>query len=388
MNGGFREELDALKAKGLYRSLRSMESAAGPRVVVEGREMLMCASNNYLGLASDPRLKRAAIEAIETWGTGSGGSRLTTGNLSLHERLEQRIAAFKQTEAAMVFNTGYMANVGLMTALGEAGDVIFSDALNHASIIDGCRLSRADVVIYRHADVEDLAWKLSESGRYRRKIIVTDGVFSMDGDIAPLPALIRLAEQYDALLVVDDAHATGVLGRRGAGTGEFFGLSARIPVQMGTLSKAVGAEGGYVAGSRELIEYLRNRARPFIYSTALSPGVIAAALQAIDIVEKAQDRRETLDRLSGRLRDALSRLGYNVLPGVTPILAVVTGEAQSAVRLSKMLEERGIFAPAIRPPTVPPGSSRIRLTLMATHTESDVNQIIEAFRYAKESVMV
>lgn len=244
------EELEQIREKGLYRRLRRMESASSRYVTVEGSKLLMCASNNYLGLADDPRMIEAAVAAIRCYGTGSSGFRLIAGNNSLHEELEERIARFKGTEAALVFNTGYMANVAALTVLAGAEDVILSDELNHASIIDGCRLSRAKTVVYRHADVADLQVKLAASGQYRRRIIVTDGVFSMDGDIAPLPDIIRLAETYRAWVMVDDAHATGVLGGKGAGTAEHYGLQGLVPIQMGTLSKAVGAEGGYIAGSR------------------------------------------------------------------------------------------------------------------------------------------
>ncbi|WCK55275.1 8-amino-7-oxononanoate synthase [Aneurinibacillus sp. Ricciae_BoGa-3] len=374
------EELNELTKNGLYRKLRRMESAASNRVIVEGHEMLMFASNNYLGLADDHRLIRAACQAIERYGTGSSGSRLTTGNTLLHEQLEGRLAQFKGTEAAIVFNTGYMANIAALTSLVGEGDVILSDALNHASIIDGCRLSRARTVIYRHADMQDLENKLKESTSFRQRLIVTDGVFSMDGDIAPLPDIVSLAEKYQATIMVDDAHATGVLGNNGTGTAEHFGLKDRIAVQLGTLSKALGAEGGYIAGKQELIDYLLNRARPFIFSTALSPGVIASALEALDIVELEPERRWRLHHVSSYARQELSRLGFHVLDGQTPILAVVIGVADAAVTFSKRLEDNGIFAPAIRPPTVPIGSSRIRITLMASHTDEDIQSLIQSFQ--------
>jgi 8-amino-7-oxononanoate synthase len=374
------EELNKIAKNGLYRKLRRMESAASHRVIVEGREMLMFASNNYLGLADDPRLIRAACQAIETYGTGSSGSRLTTGNTLLHEQLEEHLARFKGTESAIVFNTGYMANIAALTSLVGEGDVILSDALNHASIIDGCRLSRAKTVIYRHSDVEDLEKKLKESAHFRQRLIVTDGVFSMDGNIALLPEIVALAEKYQALVMVDDAHATGVLGNNGAGTAEHFGLKDRIPVQLGTLSKALGSEGGYIAGKKVLVDFLLNRARPFIFSTALSPGVVASALQALDIVENEPERRWRLNHSSSYVRQELSRLGFHVLDGETPIIAVLIGEADTAVAFSKRLEDYGIFAPAIRPPTVPVGSSRIRITLMATHTDEDIELLIKSFR--------
>jgi 8-amino-7-oxononanoate synthase len=380
----FEKELQEIEAAGLLRRLRRMESSAGRTVVVEGRELLMCASNNYLGLANDQRLQEAAVAAIREFGTGSGGSRLTTGNTALHERLEAEIARLKGTEAALLFNTGYMANVAALTTLVGKGDLILSDELNHASLIDGARLSRADVLVYAHADVADLEKKLSERrAAYRRVLIVTDGVFSMDGDIAPLPAICALAERFQADVMVDDAHATGVLGSKGAGTVDHFGLYGRVAVQMGTLSKALGSEGGYIAGSRELIRYLLNRARTFVFSTAQSPGTIGAALAALRVVQEEPERRMRLQEMAAGLRSRLAAEGFHVLPGETPILGVVIGEAEESVKFAKRLEEAGVFAPAIRPPTVPPGTSRIRLTLMATHTEEDLERILDAFRWAR-----
>lgn len=380
------QEMEQIHKKNLWRQLRRMDSVSSARVRVEGRELLMCASNNYLGLADDPRMTEAAIRAIRTFGTGSSGSRLTTGNTVLHEQLEARIAQFKGTESAIVFNTGYMANLAAMTTLAGVGDVIFSDEWNHASLIDGCRLSKAEVIIYRHNDLQDLEEKLSLYGSPQRNLIVTDGVFSMDGDIANLPGIVRIAERYDAWVVVDDAHATGVLGRRGAGTAEFFGLHDKIHVQIGTLSKAVGAEGGFIAGSKLLIDYLRNCARPFIFSTALSPGVIASALTAINLIEQEPQRRTRLHQVTRQVREGLSALGFAVTPGETPIVPVIIGEAEKAVEFSQHLEEQGVFAPAIRPPSVPSGTSRIRLTLMATHTDEDIAHILDVFAKARRKM--
>ncbi|TCP53825.1 8-amino-7-oxononanoate synthase [Tumebacillus sp. BK434] len=380
----FKQELEQLQAQGLQRRLRRMDSAASRTVTVEGRTLLMCASNNYLGLADDPRLAQAAIDAVREYGTGSSGSRLTTGNTALHERLEAELAAFKGTEAALLFNTGYMANLAALSALTGAGDLILSDRLNHASLIDGARLSRAEVQIYEHGDLDDLERKLAVArNKHRRVLIATDGVFSMEGDIAPLPGICDLAEAYGAEVLVDDAHATGVLGANGAGTVDHFGLRGRVAVQMGTLSKALGAEGGYLAGSRSLIDFLLNRARPFIFSTAQSPAVIGAALQALQLVRQEPERRQHVRQLADRLRSALRQAGFRVLPGETPILGVVIGEAEAAVRFARRLEAAGIFAPAIRPPTVPAGTSRIRLTLTARHTEADCAAILSAFHQAR-----
>jgi 8-amino-7-oxononanoate synthase len=383
----FKPELQAIRDAGLYRRLRRMDSSASRIVTVEGRDLLMCASNNYIGLADDPRLQEAAIRAIRDYGTGSGGSRLTTGNTALHEQLEQDIAALKGAEAALLFNTGYMANVAALTTLVTAGDLILSDALNHASLIDGARLSRAEVQVYKHVDMNDLEAKLvSAKGQYRRILIITDGVFSMDGNIAPLPQICDLAEAYGADIMVDDAHATGVLGPKGAGTVDHFGLHGRVAVQMGTLSKALGAEGGYIAGSRDLIDFLLNRARPFIFSTAQSPAVIGAAQEAVRIVREEPERRQHLLKMASDLRKRLLAANFEVLPSETPILGVVIGEAEAAVRFAKQLEAEGIFAPAIRPPTVPSGTSRIRLTLTALHTPDDIKRIVDAFIKARTTL--
>ncbi|WP_245574276.1 8-amino-7-oxononanoate synthase [Desulfovirgula thermocuniculi] len=337
------------------------------------------------GLTNHPRVKAAAIEAIEKWGTGSGGSRLTTGNFRLHRQLEERLARFKGTEDAVVFNTGYMANLGTVSALVTRGDLVVSDELNHASIIDGCRLSRATVKVYRHKDLAHLRNILSaERAACRRCLIVTDGVFSMDGDVAPLPELLDLAEEFQALLMVDDAHATGVLGKKGAGTVEYFGLEGRGIIQMGTLSKALGAEGGYVAGDAALIDYLRNRARSFIFSTALSPPVIAAAMAALDVLEEEPHLLTQLHANVQFLYQGLKEMGFQVLPTESAVIPLMVGDARQALALSAKLAERGVLVPAIRPPTVPEGTSRLRITVMATHTPEDLQWALDAFRQAGE----
>ncbi len=375
------KELAEIKEAGLYRQLQTVDVVDdGGYALVNGKKMLMLASNNYLGLAHDERLIEASIRATKGLGAGSTGSRLTTGNTTLHEQLEERLAQFKQTEAAIVCNTGYMANIAALTTVVGKEDVILSDEMNHASIIDGCRLSRAQTIVYSHCDLHDLEEKLKAASAYRRRLIVTDGVFSMDGNIAPLPGIVALAQRYDALVMVDDAHATGVLGYCGRGTAEHFGLTGSIDIQMGTLSKAIGAEGGYIAGSRLLIDYLLNRARPFIFSTSLPPGVIASALEAIQIIQQEQERRQHLLQMSRKLYGGLTALGYDVWGGETPILAVICKEANKAISLSQMLYEHGIFAPAIRPPTVPMGTSRVRLTVMASHQKQDIERVIAVFR--------
>ncbi len=380
-------ELDALRAAGLYRSPKTIDGPIGPEVTIAGRPALLFASNDYLGLANDPRVKAAAIRAVERYGAGAGASRLVSGDVALHRELESRLAALKRTDDAVVFGSGYLANVGAISALIGPGDAVYSDELNHASIIDGCRLSRAAVRVYRHRDVSHLEALLAEdAGRYRRRLIVTDAVFSMDGDLAPLPDLVALAERHGAMLMVDEAHATGVLGPRGAGAVERFGLEGRVPVLMGTLSKALGSVGGFVAGSRALVDFLRNRARGFIFTTALPPAAAGAALAALDIVEREPWRRaRTLD-LAQRLARGLEAMGYRVLPTESAVVPVVVGAAGDAVALAEALLRRGVFCPAIRPPTVPEGQSRLRVTPMATHTDEHIERALAAFADARSEV--
>ncbi|KWW17533.1 8-amino-7-oxononanoate synthase [Peribacillus simplex] len=381
------QELAALKEKGLYRQLQSVETLKEDgQALVNGRKMLMFASNNYLGLAQDQRVMEASVQATARFGAGSTGSRLTTGHSIIHGNLERKLAQFKQTEAAIVMNTGYMANMAVLTTIVGKGDLILSDERNHASIIDGCRLSRAETVIYSHADLADLEMKLQSNRGFKKTLIVTDGVFSMDGDIASLPGIIDLAERYGSLLMVDDAHATGVLGKDGRGTSEHFGLKGKVDIEMGTLSKAIGAEGGFIAGSKSLIDYLLNEARPFIFSTALSPGVVASALAAVDIILTEPERRVRLQNMSRRLYDELTSLGYTVTGGDTPIIGIICGEPEQATLLSQELHTYGIYAPAIRPPTVPIGTSRIRLTLMAEHREPHIDHVISAFKAIRSTI--
>ncbi len=380
------KQLEQRQEKNLYRCLKTIYSAAGPRVIYEGREMLMLASNNYLGLANDPRLKEAAISAIKRYGTGSSGSRLTTGNLIIHRQLEEALAQFKSTEDALLFSSGYMANIGTLAALGQKGSVIFSDELNHASIIDGCRLSQAKVKIYRHNDLNHLEALLSENDSCSGRLIVTDGVFSMDGDMAPLPEIAQLAQHYGAMVMVDDAHGTGVLGKKGAGTVEYFGLGEAVDIQVGTLSKALGGEGGFVAGKKVLIDYLRNLARSFIFSTAPSPGVVGAALASLEIVREEPERRTRLYQNARCLRQKLSGTGLKLVSGETQIIAILIGSAATALALSQKLEEHGVFVPAIRPPSVPEGMSRLRVTVMSEHTPADLEWAEEAFQKVSQEV--
>lgn len=378
----WQRHLDHLAQSGMLRTLRTVGNAQGPRVLLEGREVLLLCSNNYLGLASHPRLAQAAAAAALDWGTSSGASRLVSGTLELHRELEERIASFKGTEAALLFNSGYAANTGILQGLTGPEDVIFSDALNHASIIDGCRLSQARTLVYPHGDVaalEQMMMRLRPSRR-GRWFIVTDGVFSMDGDLAPLPALADLRDRYDALLMVDDAHGTGVLGNGGRGSGEALGCLTRIDLHMGTLGKALGGFGAYLAAARPIIETLINRSRPFIFSTSLPPSVLAAAKAAFDLVEEEEGRRrrEALQRNCEIFATPLRQAGLDLCGSVTQIVPIVTGDPQPTMAAAAALFERGIFLQGIRPPTVPQGRCRLRATLMSDHDPQELQQAAAA----------
>ncbi|WP_270182006.1 8-amino-7-oxononanoate synthase [Alkalihalobacillus sp. CinArs1] len=366
-----------IEEKGLSRGLRSVESSYQPLVQIDGEAKVMAASNNYLGLSSDESLIGVAIEGMRSFGVGSTGSRLTTGNTTLHELLEKRIARFKKCEDALLFSSGYLANIGVLSSIAGEGDVILSDELNHASIIDGCRLSKAATRVYNHVDMADLKEHLVRSQNKRRRFIVTDGVFSMDGNIAPLRDIVLLAEEFNAYVIVDDAHATGVIGENGRGTASYYGVS--VDVTIGTFSKAIGTEGGFVVGSKDVITFLRNRARSFIFQTALSPGIVAASIRALELIQHDSALRDQLHLSIKQCREGLRDLGYSVLGEGTPIIPVVIGDATKAVQFSSALEKEGVFAPAIRPPSVPEGSSRIRLTLMATHQKKQIDGILRAF---------
>lgn len=374
--GPFERKLEDIKARGLYRQMRYFESPQGPHARMNGQDFIILSSNSYLGLCHDERLRRAAMEAIEKYGVGSGGSRLTTGSYEIHRQLEEAIAALKGTEAALIYNTGYMANVGTISALADREWVIFSDSLNHASIIDGCRLSGAETVVYEHVNTADLERKIKVSRKGRPALIVTDGLFSVDGDIAPLPDIAAIAQAHDIMVMVDDAHATGVLGPEGCGTVEHFKLHDAIDIQMGTMSKALAGEGGFVAAKRVLIDYLINRARSFIFSTALSPVTIAVALKAVEIIRLEPETRERLIANTLWFRNHLRAAGFKIMESGTPIISLVIGEAEAAMLFSKLLYERGIFVTAIRPPTVPFGTSRLRISIMATHTKADLEKAL------------
>ena len=382
MSDFIQERLEEIRSRNLYRQLKRVDGEQDATVVLNGREVLNLSSNNYLGLANHPALKEAAREALDRWGCGSGASRLISGNMTAHEELEERIARFKGTEAALVFNSGYQANVGIIATLAEQDDVVLSDQLNHASVIDGCRLSRAAVAVYRHCDMDHLESLLKDAPAAARKLIVTESVFSMDGDVAPLGEMVELAERHGAMVMVDEAHATGVRGPNGAGVVAELGLGDRVLVQMGTLGKALGAFGAYVAGSASLRELLINRARSFIFTTSLPPVVMAMAAAAIDLVEKEPERQCALRRNTERLRDGLQRIGYTVA-GSTQIIPVMVGEEQPCMDLAARLLESGFYVQGIRPPTVPPRTSRLRVTTMATHTTKQMEQAVNAFAQAR-----
>lgn len=380
MTDFFGREIERLKRKDSYRWLRGMEGATGPRMQVDGREVIVLCSSNYLGLANHPRLKTAAIEATDRLGVCSAASRLIAGNNELYRMLEERLAAFKGRGAALVYSTGYMANLGVISALVKEGDVVYTDALSHASIIDGCRLSRAAVKIFPHNDLDALKDLLKSDKGFRRKLIVVDGVYSMEGDLAPLPDLTKLAKSYDALLMLDDAHGTGVLGEQGGGTLEHFGLkgSDAVDIEIGTLGKALGSFGAYVVGSRDLREYLINRSRSFIFTCALAPSALAAAIAALEVLQQEPGYRQRLWANVRHFRESLYRLGLSTEPSVTHILPVMTYERQRTMELSERLLELGIFCQGIRPPTVPPGTCRLRFTVTAEHTRADLDQALGA----------
>lgn len=380
MSGKFIEtELQRLNEAGLYRRLRRVSGDQGPTLILDDKEVVNFSSNNYLGLANHPALREAAKDAIDRYGCGSGASRLISGNMTLHEELEAKLAELKGTEAALVFNSGFQANVGIISTLIGQGDAVVSDALNHASIIDGCRLSRAQVYVYGHADLQQLEDCLKQASACRRKLIVTETLFSMDGDEAPLEEMVDLAGKYDAMLMVDEAHATGIYGPNGAGIVAKMGLGDRVLVQMGTLGKALGGFGAYVAGSTALCDLIVNRCRSFVFTTSLPPAVVAMAIAALDIVKKEPERRRSLWENCARLQSGLKALGYAISNSQSQILPLMVGDANECMRLSERLLERGIFAQGIRPPTVPLGTSRLRITVMATHSREHLQRALGAF---------
>ncbi|MCS7185552.1 MAG: glycine C-acetyltransferase [Armatimonadetes bacterium] len=374
------KELEALKQEGLFVTIRALESPQGAWIVVDGRKVLNLCSNNYLGFCNDPILKEAAKKAIDDYGVGPGAVRSIAGTMKLHLELERKLAEFKGTEAVVSFQSGFCANLATIPALVGREDGIFSDELNHASIIDGCRLSRAEIIRYSHCDVDDLKAKLQEHRhRFRRALVVTDGVFSMDGDIAPLPEIVKLAREYDAFVMVDDAHGEGVLGRGGRGITDHFGLHGEVDIEVGTLSKAFGVVGGYVAGGAELCEYLRQRGRPFLFSSAVTPPDVAACIAAVDILVQSEERVQKLWENACYFQNGLKGLGFDIGKTQTPITPVMLGEATLAQQFSRRLFEEGIFAQAIGYPTVPRGAARIRVMISAVHSKEDLDFALEKF---------
>jgi len=388
MADDFTDQIEALKRRGLYRSLRRVDGEQGAELVLDGRPALNFSSNNYLGLAAHPALKKAAREAIERYGCGSAASRLISGNMALYEELEEKIAKLKNTAGALVFNSGYQANAGIIPALAGEGDTILSDALNHASIIDGCRLSRAQTIVYPHCDVAFLEAALKKAPARGRKLIVTETIFSMDGDETPLAAIVELAERHGAMIMIDEAHATGVFGPNGAGVAAKFGLAERITLQMGTLGKALGGFGAYVACGDALRDVLINRCRSFVFTTALPPPVLAAASAAVDLLYNEPQRRLALWHNIRALREGLRAAGFAVAESESQILPLVIGDAKKCMALSERLLEKGVFVQGIRPPTVPEGTSRLRVTAMATHTHEQLHRALKTFAEVKSEFQI
>jgi 8-amino-7-oxononanoate synthase len=381
----FNKQLDELAARHLTRRLTPLHSGVGPVVEMAGRQILLFASNDYLGLAMHPEVIQAAVEATQRFGTGSGAARLVSGSLPPHQELDTALAQFKGTEAALTYGSGYLANIGTIPALIGRGGLILADRLCHASLIDGCRLSAADFRIYRHNDTDHLQSLLAARRQPRRTLIVTDGLFSMDGDLAPLPELNRLAQEYEADLYIDDAHGTGVMGPHGRGSVEHFGLDAQIPFQMGTLGKAFGSSGAYIAGPSTLIQYLMNTSRSFIFTTAPPPSSAAAVTAALRIIQREPERRARLWTNRERLFTGLTQMGFTLSPSVSPIIPILVGSAETALSFAEHLFAEGIYAPAIRPPTVPDATSRIRVTVTSEHHASHIDQALAAFQRAGQS---
>jgi 8-amino-7-oxononanoate synthase len=377
-------ELADLERRGLRRRLVDRVGAQGAMVRLDGQELINFSTNDYLGLAADPRLTRAVRAALDDQGWGAGASPLISGHSDLHRQLEERLAQFEQAEAALVFSSGFAANAGTIAALVGPGDVVFTDRKNHASLLDGCRLSRADVRVYRHGDSDQLNRRLKRYSGHNRRLIVTDSLFSMDGDVAPLFHLAEVADRHGAMLMIDEAHATGVFGASGRGIAEAQEVEPRIPVRVGTLSKALGSHGGYVVGERRLIDWLVNRARPYVFSTAAPAAVAAASLAALDVVITEPERRVILLERAAELRHRLAGLGWNVGNSVSQIIPIVVGEADSAVRLSASLRQKGLLVPAIRPPTVPKGEACLRISLSYAHSAEMIDWLVDALSGAAQ----
>ena len=383
-----KQEIKNLETRHLRRQLRIVESPSDTTITMDNRRFISMASNNYLGLANHPAVNRAAIEAIEQWGVGAGAARLISGTMTPHHQLERDLAQFKQVEAVLTFGTGYTTNLGLIPTLIDQDGLILADRYCHASLIEACRLAKAKLRVFHHNDVEHLETLLKKRGKVQPTLIVTEGVFSMDGDLAPLPDFLTLCRHYEATLVIDDAHGTGVMGQNGRGTIEHFGLNPKDLIQMGTLSKAIGTSGGYVAGEASLKDYLINTSKAFIYTTAQPPAIAAGASTAIRIIQDEPARRERLWHNRNALHAALTDLGYHLTDTQSPILPIIVKSPETALKMSQALSEAGVYVPAIRPPTVPKHSSRLRLTVSSEHTQEQLERVAQEFRKAGTALRV
>ena len=384
----FKQEIINLETRHLRRQLRIVESPSDTTITIEGRQFISMASNNYLGLANHPAVNQAAIEAIKQWGVGAGAARLIAGTMTPHHQLERDLAQFKQVEAALTFGTGYTTNLGLIPSLIDRDGLILADRYCHASLIEACRLSRARLRVFHHNDVEHLEKLLKKREKAWPTLVVTEGVFSMNGDLAPLPDLLALCRQYEATLVIDDAHGTGVMGKNGRGTIEHFGVDPQDVIQMGTLSKAIGTSGGYVAGPASLKDYLINTAKAFIYTTAQPPAIAAAASAAIRIIQHEPARRERLRNNRDALHAALTGMGFQLADSQSPILPIIVKSPETALKMSQALYEAGVYVPAIRPPTVPKHSSRLRLTVSSEHTQEQLETVVRGLQKAGQTLRV
>ncbi|QFY84711.1 8-amino-7-oxononanoate synthase [Bacillus subtilis] len=378
-------ELDSMKENHTWQDIKQLESMQGSSVTVNHQKVIQLSSNNYLGFTSHPRLINAAQEAVQQYGAGTGSVRTIAGTFTMHQELEKKLAAFKKTEAALVFQSGFTTNQGVLSSILSKEDIVISDELNHASIIDGIRLTKADKKVYQHVNMSDLERVLRKSMNYRMRLIVTDGVFSMDGNIAPLPDIVELAEKYDAFVMVDDAHASGVLGENGRGTVNHFGLDGRVHIQVGTLSKAIGVLGGYAAGSKVLIDYLRHKGRPFLFSTSHPPAVTAACMEAIDVLLEEPEHMERLWENTAYFKAMLVKMGLTLTKSETPILPILIGDEGVAKQFSDQLLSHGVFAQSIVFPTVAKGKARIRTIITAEHTKDELDQALDVIeKTAKE----
>ena len=379
-------EIKAIKSKNQHRVLTQIDSGMGPEIIIDGKKFIQFASNNYLGLTMNKKIINSSKKILESYGTGTGGSRLVTGTSNLHYELEKKIADFKNTKSSLVFSSGYLANIGTISAIMSSKDIIFSDELNHASLIDGARISKAKIVIYKHCDMKDLEKKLKlvSTRKNIRKMILTDSIFSMDGDIAPLDEIVFLSKKYNCITMIDEAHATGVVGKKGSGASEMFGVEKKIDICMGTLSKAVGSVGGYIAGSKKLIDFLKNKARTFIFDTSLPAPTLKASMDAIDIIQNANGPRKNLHKNILNLTKFLTEEKFDFYKNDTPIIPIIFGSEIKTLKFSKLIKESGIYIPAVRPPSVPKGSSRIRITLMANHTEKHIEKLKKVLKKIKK----